>query len=387
MTVWFLLAIPVIACAVLVFMGKKQYLGPQWIGLFLLSALLIWAGQGCGTQVVTRDTEYWGGWLTKATYYEAWDEEVSCRHPVYETVSDGKGGTTTRYTGDEHSYDVDDHPERWEAADSNGFEHDIDEARFQELVLLWGNKTFVELNRDYHSKDGNAYETVWAGKYDTLQPAFTQQTYENRIQASSSVFNPPPVNNWKSLGLYEYPRTQGYYLSSTLPQNALAGSEHLDKMNALLGRSKQVRTWLLVYRDKPQETANKQEQFWKRGNKNELVICVSLDQQDRVQWAHVFSWTKREDLKVEVRDFLTENYSAKPLDMESFVVYLGNAIEQKWERRQFADFSYLHVEVPAWVMIVLAVVLSGATFACAIVCDASHYSMSRRSPYSGRRRF
>jgi hypothetical protein len=83
-------------------------------------------------------------------------------------------------------------------------------------------------------------------------------------------------------------------------------------MNALLGRKHQIRVWVLLYRDQPRDISKRQEALWKGGNKNELVICVGLNKANEFQWAEVFSWTKREDLKVSVRDYIQ---AQKKLDL------------------------------------------------------------------------
>ena len=43
--------------------------------------------------------EYWGSMVDRVEYYEAWDEEVPCRHPVY------CEGTRTNSKGEEETYE------------------------------------------------------------------------------------------------------------------------------------------------------------------------------------------------------------------------------------------------------------------------------------------
>jgi hypothetical protein len=211
-------------------------------------------------------------------------------------------------------------------------------------TTIFQNNTFSDMHRDYHSDDGDAYVTEWNNKFDTVQPVTMTHNYENRVQASNSVFNYKELRDREKVGLYSYPDRDVLNTPTVLP-NGIPGSENLEKMNALLGEKKQVRVWLLVFNNQPREISKRQEAFWKGGNKNELVICVGMNNSREIAWTEVFSWTKREDFKVSVRDYLQ---AQKTLDIKSLTPWLTKEIESKWERRQFKEFSYLTVEPTPW---------------------------------------
>lgn len=337
-----------------------------------VGVLLIGAGKALGEVVQTTDTEYWGGWVTRATYYEPWDERVSCRHPRYRTeqrtrtVSDGKGGSRSEsYTeqvqdGYEHLYDVDYHGPRWEAENSNDERLDLSRAQFEQLAGQWGNRTFRELQRPYHSVDGDAFDTTFPGDEAQLVPTKTTHSYENRVQASSSVFNYPEVStaDRKRYGLFPYPAFEPLRGPAVLPSGVYAGEANLQRTNALLGASRQVCVWVLVFTGQPLEAGLKQEALWKRGNKNELVICVGLSPNQWIAWAHVFSWAKDEALKVEIRNQLL---AQGKLDLAALNDWLRPELQRRWKRREFREFSYLSVEPPAWMVALTYVLVLAAT--------------------------
>src|SRR3990172_10624960 len=136
MLIWAAMLIPVLtAIILLVFFGRKTVWW-EFALPFLVSIICILVGKMIAISVATSATEFWGSAATDAVYYEAWNEKVNCRHPVYCTRPVTKHKKVTHYTGTgenrrsyetsesyvdieryhcgwEHSYDVDDHAPYW----------------------------------------------------------------------------------------------------------------------------------------------------------------------------------------------------------------------------------------------------------------------------------
>lgn len=353
MIIWLTVIVPITILGVSVYKWKSRY--TWWeiliqlaipIAVIALTKYLVEIDQ-------TTDTEYWGGWGVRAEYYEKWDEEVSCQHPIYVTSTDSDGNTTSTYVGDAHSYDVDNHPPYWEIDDSNGQSIRITQALFTSLTKRWGNNKEVDLRRDYHSYDGDKWVTTWDLKKETLEPCTTVHSYENRVAVSDSIFNFREIENPQETGVYEYPSVNRHHQKTVLGSAGsatMAGEREVAYWNSTLGRKNQVRLFVLIYKDQPLEVAMDQEAYWKGGNKNELVSCVGVDKDYNVQWSYVFSWSKSETLKVEARDFLAEQ---KTLDIAAYAAWLGPQIEKRWERLPFEQFNYLTVS-PSWWAIIIA---------------------------------
>jgi hypothetical protein len=348
--IWFAVLIPLAGAGALywIFHHKVAIWESAMIGLAPI--LFIAMAKGCSEYSQTKDTEYWGGYVTSAEYYEDWNEKVSCRHeiscshPEYSTDSNGRryqSGYQHSNDGYYHLYDVDYHPEYWQLHTSVGETLSASKPRFDQLAVQFGNRKFVELRRDYHTDDGDKYVAAFMGEAEKLEPVTVERSYENRVQASQSVFNFKEVNP-KDYGLYEYPKIMGLTQPCVLGPGATAPVERkVQYLNATLGASKQVRLFILVFQDKPIQASMEQEAYWKRGNKNELVTCVGVDKDLAVQWAHVFSWTEVEELKIEARN---EVMGQKTLDLVKYLDWLGPAVQEKWRRKNFDEFSYLTVE-------------------------------------------
>lgn len=365
MIIWFAIFVPIGFVLVLAFGFKKQIVWWELVIPLVASFILIAICKLSTESIQTQDTEYWGGFITKAEYYEPWDEEVPCRHPKYETrtrtYTDSNGNTQTEtyqeFVGYEHAYDVDYHSPYWVVIDNNDIEICIDKNKFEHLSKQFNNCRFVDLGRNYHSIDGDKYVSSWDGKDDSIEPVTTVHSYENRVQASESTFNFKKVDP-KKYKLYDYPKIQDYYgcpaILGYYGPDRIAAERAFSIINAKLGKPKEVRVWIVVFTNKPIEAGFAQENYWKSGNKNEFICTIGINKAKEVQWAHIFSWSEAESLKIETRDFIT---AQKKLDLIKLSDWLGPQIQEKFKRKHFSDFNYLTVEPPTW-MIVLTFILT-----------------------------
>ncbi|MDP2860446.1 MAG: hypothetical protein Q8N98_01895 [bacterium] len=374
---WFAMAIPVAAAAVLYFKYHKRAVWWEFLILFAITTVLILIFKFTAETMQTMDTEYWGGWITRAEYYEEWNEKVACTHAKYETYTDSDGNIQSRFVGYEHLYDVDYHGPYWQAFESNGFAISINRMKFEELAGKFGNRNFVDLHRDYHTIDGDKYVAAWAGSEENIEPAVTVHSYENRIQASNSVFNFPELSKTevKENSLFNYPKVTGFYYCPSIIGNGgqtyIEALKKLDIWNAKLGAKKQARMWVLIFVDKPMQAGFLQEQYWKGGNKNEFVMTIGVDNAFNVQWSHVFSWTEAEELKVEARNFAI---SLEKLDLVKIVDWLAPQIDKKFVRKPFAEFSYLTVDPPMWSIAVIYLITIALNSGLAIWIVMNQYS-------------
>lgn len=358
MIIWTALLIPICAIAILFWKFAARLGWWEPCVLVAVPALFILGSKGLIEHTMTAQTEYWGGYVVRAEYYEDWDEEVSCRHSYQCNCVKGANGSTSCSTCYMHAYDVDYHPAQWQVIDSNGAEFPITQAHFEELSRTWGERAFVGLHRRYHSKDGNCFVAHWNGQRDSQEPTTKAHSYENRVAVSDSIFNYPPVplDRRQEFGLFDYPPVVGYYQRTVLGVvDSGVAERSLQYLNATLGKSKQVRVFILVFHNQPIDASLEQEAYWKRGNKNEFITCIGVNDAGIIEWARAFSWTEVESLKTEAADALIgHDLSYLP----AYIDWLYSALDSKWQRKQFADFAYLTIDPPMWA-IVLTFILTG----------------------------
>lgn len=346
MSVYLCLLIPIFTIAVLMIGFKKHVVWWELIVPCVISVIFILISKHICIVSLTSDVEYLGGYVTEVRYYEDWNERVSCRHPRYCTRCSGSGKTrscSTYICGYYHAYDVDYHPEHWTAETTLGT-YDITQQRYDQLLNQFKvSPVFKDLHRSYHTNDGDMYHGDWKGEDETLEPVTATETYENRPKACTNVFHfeLPDTTEIKMYGLHDYP-----VIHSTFHQDQIIGytdkqaEKKLQVLNARLGKPKQLRVYIVVFRDQPREAAFVQERMWEGGNKNEFVVCVGIDSNNKVQWSEEFSWTERTETKVDVRTFIE---SQDQLNLSEVVDFMYKELSDKWQRRNFADFDYLTI--------------------------------------------
>lgn len=351
MIIWGAFIIPIGVLVYLLFCYRRELVWWELLVLLAVPALIIAIVKATAEYSQTRDTEYWGGWAVDVRYYEDWDEYI--HQTCTRTVSCGKDCTTTQVY--DCSY-VDYHPEYWELNGSNGENVRIGRERFEFLCNQFGSKNFIDMNRNYYTTDGDMYIGKWDGKTELLEPVTSIHSWENRVQASRSVFKFEEIKDRGAL--YDYPGLSDGYkqpvVLGNLSVNQSLGVKRMEYWNAVLGARKRVRLYTLIYRNQPMQKALDQQSYWMGGNKNEFNIAVGLDNDDRVQWAQVFSWSDIEGLKVDAKNYII---GQSTFNLVAFADWLGPEINKRWAKKNFHDFDYLSIDPPLWA-IILAYVLS-----------------------------
>lgn len=334
------LAIPVVISA---FALWKFHHEIKWWELtipFAVAIALIIGFKILGERNATKDSEIWGGWVVNARYYEDWNEYI--HQTCTRTVSCGKDCTTIE------TYDcsyVAYYPEYWQIEDSNGQNSLISKGHYNKLVSKHGTRPrFVDMGRHYYSDDGDMYQSTWPRTEETRTDVTTEHEYENRVQASRSVFSyrkiSPEAANVE--GLFDYPETTLFRYPSVLgdcgPNTKLA-NEKLRRHNTKLGAKKQVRMWVICTDSTDPMFGQDQEAYWVGGNKNEVVLVKGQG------WVHVFSWTDHKEPLIETRDFVVAMDAFDPV---AAVDFMAQKIDLEFQRKHFEDFSYLTVETPTW---------------------------------------
>jgi hypothetical protein len=312
-----------------------------WEAVFPLAAnaIFILVFKWSAEHVMTSATEYWGGYVTTAEYYEPWNEYIS--RTCTRTVSCGENCTRTE------TYDcsyVEWHSARWILTDNNGITFNVDKSEYNRVVKKFGVvPQFVDMRRPYHTQDGDKYVANYLGPEDRAEIVFTSHSYENRVQASSSVFNfqDVPKEDVETYGLYEHPRIKNRSQNSILGMDNPKAERQMELLNGFLGREKQVRAFILLFDGQPKTAGELQEMYWKGGNKNEFTVCIGTSGK-MIKWVKIISWNTNKKLDISVRNWLMESGE---LDIHEFIKYLRVEISNNFSRKSFSEFSYLQIEL------------------------------------------
>jgi len=361
MSIYFSLILPLIAVFILWRWFPKQTALWEYFFPFAVCLVVIFGFKSCASNSMRNDVEYKGSLVKEARYYEEWDEWIS--KMCSKTVGSGKTAHTVYY---DCSYRQN-HPEHWEIETTQGTTLSCSKQLYSTLVSLFNNQHFVDMDRDYYLQDGNMYLTRWDGVNERSYPLAFSESYTNYIKpADQSILHFERVgdNEIKRYHLFDYPEIQKNWQQPTIlgaPKNNPYfnySDWQLRRLNGRIGPSKQCRMFILYFANVPPEAALYQQSYWQGGNKNELVVCIGVDSNNynKVKWADVFSWSKSERLKIDLRNYLLDN-GKDCLNLYDFISYSDKQINRQFKRREFVEFSYLEVE-PTTGFVVLAFFLS-----------------------------
>lgn len=367
MYIYTLLLIPIIITIVLYFKYKHEVVWWEYLLNFGVAFLCIFISKLIIEHIEVSDQEYWGSWVTEVRYYEDWNERVSCRHPEYcerydpcasrDSKGNCKGGTERYQCGWQHPYDVDYHPEYWILHHSDEGVIRLNSSEYDRIVKKFGvTPQFVDMRRRYHTNDGDMYKAIWPGTDHTLEAVITTHRYENRVRVSSSSFaiKKPSKEISEQYKLYDYaPVLDGFKQKVIQGYDDPVAEKKFQILNAKLGRKKQFKAYVLVFKDAPRQAGLYQEDYWEGGNKNELNITIGIDNDGNVEWCHVFSWTDKRDIVVNTRTFVE---GQDKLSLSMLADFLVPQVESYWERKSFADFQYLTIEPSTTSMVVSFIV-------------------------------
>ena len=189
--------LPFITALVLLFIFHKKMVWWEYLVLILPSLLIVFISQLIMVACNSIDTEYLGGYVTKITYYEEWDEMVlrtkTRRVPC---GTDSQGHTkyrTETYTVWERVY----HPEKWTYTDNENDESHINKKRYEIIKKRLNSPlVFRDMKRRYHRIDGDAYDTYWNNNPYTLYDLTHKHKYKNKIKSyqSNTIFRYMDIN-------------------------------------------------------------------------------------------------------------------------------------------------------------------------------------------------
>lgn len=310
-----------------------------------LVTLLLIAVMSCTMKSCnSSDTEYLSYYYTKLRHTDKWNEYIhrTCTRRVKTgETPDGKA----IYKEEEYdcSY-VDEHPERWIAYDNDGSEIYLNEDEWTRIKNKWKVPSiFVDMHRHYYTIDGDAQDYVWDKRKETIETYTQTHSYRNYIANSQSQFKLRDIshNEAKELGLYDYPDINGN------EQNPIVGyTKYITKhdvkeiqyLNAIYGKSRQFRTFVLIYADKSPAIVEDQRCYWQGGNKNEFIICVGIDgKTNELKWLNGFTWMEDETMLLRCRD---EMIQKSKFLIKDYSQWIQKNIKL-WKRKEFKDFEYI----------------------------------------------
>lgn len=337
--------LPFIAALLIIIILRKKTMVWWELGLMIGGSLLITT---CTSSLIKLgndwDTEYLGGYMTKVSHYDDWDEwiERTCTREV-PCGTDEDGNTIYETETYDCSY-RDYHPERWTYTDNHGREeYFYTKEDFLKALreLGYPKMVFVDMDRDYYTKDGDKQDYFWDGNVNTIRALVTPHKYVNKLKDSKSIFKYESISREEAEkeGLFEYPQVIDDDQDVVLGYKVGKGtSKRFKYINSVYGEKKQFRVYILVFKDKPLDISEMQKAYWQGGNKNEFIVCLGYNTKSKkITWCNPFSWCDAPKLEVATKRYFRAHTN---LDLWNYGDWLMKNLNL-WKRKEFKDFDYI----------------------------------------------
>ena len=283
-------------------------------------------------------------------YNEIWNgqvvskdrERVHCRHSYScncRTVTSGSGKNQTTSTHCdtcyEHSHDYD-----YIVRDNTGYSYDIDTVDRQGLITP------------------PRFESVEVG-----EPTAHLSSYKNYLKASSDTLFRKDFVNEKYKGklpeypniIYDYYRLTRVVTANFALENKKQWDNALSEINGKLGKKKQSNIILVLTKNQSQDYVQALDQYWRGGNKNDVIIIINIDATNKIEWVSTLVLAKDDMLKIQLRDNLMD---IETLSMEKIMPEIENCVSKYFVRKRMREFEYLAYAVtPSMTQYIVSLIL------------------------------
>lgn len=362
MWIFYSIAFLILVIGLILFIKNSQIALWEWLtsaGVAMLTAIIFHAIAFHG---MTADQELWSGRIILAKQFSAWREYYE--EAVYRTET--REWTDSEGNSHSESYQVFDHWEphrRWHDEhfvlySDIATQYNVSKDEYLTTVRNFGAKTIAvrgdRTTMEHASRmidgDPNDYETRPENGY--IMPVIDQRSFVNRIKAAPTVFSYVKVG--PEVPVYEYPWMQDWHKSDRVMGEAKGkiNQRLWDEMSARLGPTKQVNVIIVGFGNQSIEMGMLQEAKWIGGKKNDVVICYGSSKPDKADWCHVFSWSEREDCKVNIRNVILSNKIG-----DNLIPLIENEIKQNFVRKDWHKFDYITISPPTWAYVTFFIVL------------------------------
>ena len=366
---WMSLSI-LIPIALSIYMGLKHRKHVVWfehLWLYGYSGLIILIFYLISNFAMNWHREYIGSYIKELQDYEYWNEYISqtCTE-TYACGTDSEGNT--KYC--EKTYDcsyVENHWQYYSAKTNTGISINLNESEYKHvLAKLGGERIFVDMRRNYHTTDGDMYKTVFDSG-DEYAPVTTTSLYVNKIKSSDlTVFNLKKVTKeeFKKYGLYDYPRLRSkIFYPSLIGSNLPLSNKELKEINGVYGNDLQIKISFWIYKNKTLQSGIYQEYFFVGGNKNEVNVCIGINDDEKIEWVHPFTWSLTLNTAKIRQDILSLNHLSDTLLSDYIKTGFKTDLQNNFIRREFSQFDYIQVKTPIWLIIIFIILqLAGNIF-------------------------
>lgn len=339
----FLLILTAAAISIYIYVNNKEITQREFLimtGAITASVLFVY---GLAIIPFPNDTYFESGRLTATIYHPYFIEKYEEEHE--RCTGSGDDERCTTYYTTEYAK----HQPYWEVEDSLGDNWRVSKEFHNTVKADFGNKVTVT-QPDKCTHDGEFYSG------DPNLYTYYNVTNSYNYPTNRTVFWHNPVKNKKSLFKsktdlkMKYPSSKNHYSSERLLDKE--GTNFTEKDWEILNTKvfEISRANLILMKLPNSESANKLEDAWQQGSKNDLIICVVGDY-SKPDFVKVFGWTKSALVKLQLETYILD----KGVKKENFSE-IKDIIKKYYEPFDFKKFNYMKEAPSIWTFITAFIV-------------------------------
>lgn len=201
------------------------------------------------------------------------------------------------------------------------------------------------------------------------EPTSIEHSYDNYVMANpDTIIKRTGAKEKYQKSIPIYPRVYDYYRAKHFiydgvkvsSNDAALAEKVFDDLNGFFGASKKINVIVILTSVADQAYIEAIREAWIGGKKNDLIVVIGTPDYPKIAWAGVVSWTKDEDVKINIRNDLLDKGI---FDRNEVAVILRDHIWNHFKHRSWREFDYLRASIQPsntilWTLFIIGVIMS-----------------------------
>jgi hypothetical protein len=154
--------------------------------------------------------------------------------------------------------------------------------------------------------------------------------------------------------VYDYYRAQRFLGIGIKFPNPMGLNDRLSEINAKWGAPRKVDIVVIIVAETDEMYLEALKEAWIGGKINDIVVVVGVNPADKttITWAGVISWTKNEQVKIDLRNAVYDLRTLAPpagasedFRYRELLDIIEYQVSSKFQHRRISDFEYLNASI------------------------------------------
>lgn len=195
------------------------------------------------------------------------------------------------------------------------------------------------------------------------EPTSWKTTYKNYIKASKgNLFKKQGIDTTKyqipkyPQNIYDYYKYNRVISQNINIKDISQYQEKLSKINGKLGPIKECNIIVVLIKNQPFDYFNSLEQSWIGGHKNDIIVVINVDNDNKINWTNILCLSDDNIFEVKLRD---EILSIQDLDLDKIFEKIEVTTTKYYKRKSMKNFEYLKSSItPTGTQLLISIIIN-----------------------------